>query len=70
MEVEGFNVLEEKIAQLQKQINELAAKRAIKEKGLKKYSRMSLEQKDMELNQNIARLNELIKEDARSMKWD
>lgn len=61
---EVTNQLEEanaKIEQLQKEINEMAAKRAIKERGIKRYSRMSLEQKDTELHQDIERLNELIK---------
>lgn len=50
-----------KIEELQRQINEMAAKRAIKERGIKRYSRMSLEQKDTELHQTVERLNELIK---------
>ena len=59
---QNLETANEKIEQLQRQINEMAAKRAIKERGVKRYSRMSLEQKDTELHQDIERLNELIKE--------
>lgn len=60
---EATNQLEQantKIVELERQINEMSAKRAIKERGIKRYSKMSLEQKDVELNQDIKRLNELI----------
>jgi hypothetical protein len=51
-----------KIDALQKQVDESTANNAIKEHGVKRYSRMSLEQKDTELNSLVSEVNRLLKE--------
>lgn len=49
-----------KIEALQKQVDESTAQNAIKSRGVKRYSRMSLEQKDTELNSLVSEINELV----------
>jgi len=51
-----------KIDALQKQVDESTANNAIKARGVKRYSRMSLEQKDTELNSMVSEVNRLLKE--------
>ncbi len=51
---------EEQIKTLQKQIEDMTARQAIRDRGAKKYTRMSLEQKDTQLQKNAARIEELM----------
>ena len=54
--------LSDKIAELEKQINELAAHASTKEKGVRKYNKMTLQQKDAELDKLITKAAKLLEE--------
>uniref|UniRef100_A0A6M3XFR8 Uncharacterized protein n=1 Tax=viral metagenome TaxID=1070528 RepID=A0A6M3XFR8_9ZZZZ len=50
----------QEIENLRKQMNDMAAEKHVKQRGAKKYSRMSLEQKDTELNTLTNRIQQLL----------